>query len=135
MTFVIDTNIFVAALSRTSPHHWVIERLLSGKFGICYSNEMLLEYEEVLTLKYGEFVASNFLKALQELPNAKEVNIWYRWNIISDVDDNKFIDAAVAGGVHYIVSEDRHLRVLSSLDFPPITLLRIAEFKSLIIQP
>lgn len=134
MVFVIDTNIFVASLSRTSPHHWIIERLLKGAFEICYSNAVLLEYEEILTLKYGNFVAENFLKALQELPNAKEVNIWYHWNIISDPDDNKFIDVAVAGGVQYIVTEDRDFKILSTVDFPSITVLKINEFKSLIFS-
>lgn len=132
MVFVIDTNVFVASLSRTSPYHWVIESLLNEVFEICYSNEVLLEYEEVLTQKYGKIVAENFLKALQELPNAKEVNIWYRWSIISDPDDNKFIDAAVAGGVHYIVTEDRDFKILSTVDFPSINVLKINEFKAMI---
>lgn len=107
---------------------------MKGAFEICYSNAVLLEYEEILTLKYGNFVAENFLKALQELPNAKEVNIWYHWNIISDPDDNKFIDVAVAGGVQYIVTEDRDFKILSTVDFPSITVLKINEFKSLIFS-
>lgn len=129
MLFVLDTNIFVSALSATSPHHWVIDALLDEHFEICLSHEILLEYEEVLTRKYGTYVTTNFLKALQELPNAHNVEVYFQWRLLEDEDDNKFVDAAVAGGASFVVSEDRHFRKLVEVDFPQVGLMRLNDFK------
>ena len=129
MLFVLDTNIFVASLSLTSQHHWLIEALMDEHFEICVSHDILLEYEEVLTEKYGSAITSNFLKALQELPNVRPVEVYYQWNLLADEDDNKFVDAAVAGGAAFIVSEDRHFRRLAEVDFPKVELMRLDEFR------
>ena len=129
MLFVLDTNIFVSALSATSEHHGVIEALLAEDFELCVSHEILLEYEEVLTQKYGIKIADNFLKALQELPAVHKVEVYFKWNLLLDEDDNKFVDAAVAGGASFIVSEDRHFRRLAEFDFPKLELLRLTDFK------
>lgn len=129
MLFVLDTNIFVAALSLTSAHHWIIEALMLERFEICVSHEILLEYEEVLTEKYGSGISSNFLKALQEMPNVHSVEVYYQWNLLTDEDDNKFVDAAVAGGAAFIVSEDRHFRRLVEVGFPKVQLMRLDEFR------
>jgi putative PIN family toxin of toxin-antitoxin system len=129
MLFVLDTNILVASLSRTSEHHWIIEALLKEHFEICVSHNILLEYEEVLQRKYGLAITSNFLKALRELPNVRDVAVWYQWNLLSDENDNKFVDAAIAGGASFIVSEDRHFRKLEEVHFPKITLMRLDVFK------
>jgi len=129
MLFVLDTNIFVASLSLTSQHHWLIEALMDERFEICVSHDILLEYEEVLTEKYGSVITSNFLKALQELPNVRTVEVYFQWNLLADEDDNKFVDAAVAGGAAFIVSEDRHFRRLTEVDFPKVQLMRLDEFR------
>ena len=128
--FVIDTNIFVASLSSTSVYHWIIRALLKEQFILCISNEIQLEYEEVLIRKYGFEVATNFIKALEELPNVQKVDIHYKWDILPDADDNKFIDATVAGGASFLVSEDKHFRILYQIDFPKISLMRLAEFSA-----
>jgi len=130
MLFVVDTNIFVAALSAASPHHWIIEALLNEQFEIGISQDILLEYEEVLTRKYSPIAAVNFIKALKELPSAKLVEVYYNWNLLADPDDNKFVDAAVAGGALFIVSEDRHFRKLNEIDFPKVGLMRLVDFRN-----
>ena len=130
MLCVLDTNIFVAALSATSSEHWVIERLINEDFDLCISHEILLEYEEVLVYKYGLDVAHNFLRALEELPNVTKAEVYFQWNLLKDPDDNKFVDAAVASGASYIVSEDKDFRVLLQIEFPKVTLLRLADFKA-----
>jgi putative PIN family toxin of toxin-antitoxin system len=129
MLFVLDTNIFVASLSLTSKHHWVVEALVAERVEICISHEILLEYEEILTEKYGSVITSNFLKALQELPNVRPVEVHYQWNLLNDEDDNKFVDAAIAGGAAYIISEDRHFRRLAEVDFPKVELMRLDDFR------
>lgn len=130
MLLVVDTNIFVSALSAASPNHWIIEALLDEQFEICVSQDILLEYEEVLTRKYSPTAAVNFIKAIKELPAAKLVEVYYNWNLLTDPDDNKFVDAAVAGGALFIVSEDRHFRKLNEIDFPQVGLMRLVDFRN-----
>ena len=129
MLFVLGTNILVASLSLTSEHHWVIEALMGERFELCTSHEILLEYEEVLNRKYGPIITANFLKALQELPNVRQVDVHFHWHLLLDEDDNKFVDTAVAGGAAYIVSEDRHFRRLAEVEFPKVELMRLGDFK------
>ncbi len=131
MLVVLDTNVLVASLSASSPEHWVIQRLLHDDFHLCISHEILMEYEEVLTVKYGTEITRDFLQALEFLPNVKRIDVYFHWNLLDDPDDNKFVDSAVASGAKYIVSEDRHFRKLKNIHFPKITLLRLSEFKSL----
>jgi len=102
---------------------------LDEKFELCISHDILLEHEEVLIRKYGEFVASNFIKAIQELPTVHQVDIYFNWNLLDDPDDNKFVDVAVAGGAAFIVSEDRDFRKLLDTEFPKVGLMRLHEFE------
>ncbi len=101
---------------------------MDERFDICISHDIVLEYEEILTRKYGPVIATNFLKALQELPNVYNVEVYFRWNLLTDEDDNKFVDTAVAGGASYIVSEDRHFRRLAEADFPKVELMNLEDF-------
>jgi len=57
MKVVIDTNVLVAALSSKSIHHWLIQALLNEQFQLFVTDEILLEYEEILKSKYSETVA------------------------------------------------------------------------------
>jgi putative PIN family toxin of toxin-antitoxin system len=126
---VIDTNVLVSALSSKSQYHWLIEMLLDEKIELYVTEEILLEYEEVLKSKYSDRVASNFLLALRELPNVFYSQVYFRWNLISDPDDNKFVDCYVASGSQFLVSHDTHFSVLDSIDFPKVNVVSIDEFK------
>lgn len=130
MKVVIDTNVLVSALSSKSVHHWLIQALLNEQFQLFVTDEILLEYEEVLKSKYSETVAGNFLIALNELPNVYFAHVYFHWNLINgDPDDNKFIDCYVAAGALYLVTHDSHFSVLKSVLFPKVNLVTIDGFK------
>jgi predicted nucleic acid-binding protein len=59
----------------------------------------------------------------------RSVTVYFQWNLLSDADDDKFVDAAVAGSASYLVSEDCHLRRLAEVDFPKVALMRLEDFK------
>ena len=128
---VIDTNVLVSALSSKSPYHWLIKLLLNEELALYVTDEILLEYEEVLKAKYSDTVATNFLIALKELPNVYFTHIYFKWNLISDADDNKFVDCYVAASAEYLISHDAHFSVLKNITFPKINLVKIAEFETL----
>ena len=99
------------------------------------TDEILLEYEEVLKSKYSDTVAGNFLIALNELPNVYFVHVYFRWSlIIDDPDDNKFVDCYVAAGAYYLITHDSHFNILKSITFPKVNLLTIDEFKLILTK-
>lgn len=129
---VIDTNVLVSALSSKSIYHWLIELLLEEKFDLYITDEILFEYEEVLKAKYSELVATNFLTALKELPNVYFAHVYFRWNLISDPDDNKFVDCYVAAGANYLISHDSHFSILKKTAFPKVNIIRLQEFEDIL---
>jgi predicted nucleic acid-binding protein len=45
---------------------------------------------------------------------------------------NKFVDCALAFGADYLVTNDRHFRVLKNISFPSLTVLRMEEFMEIL---
>ena len=86
-----------------------------------------------MTLKYGEKSAQLFLTLLEELPNVHFIRTFYHFNLIEkDPDDNKFIDAAFATSARYLVSEDKHFKILKHLEYPQIDVISIEEFMKIL---
>jgi len=129
---VIDTNVLVASLSSKSIYHWLIKLLLNEKIELYVTDEIILEYEEILGTKYSGSVAANFLVALKELPNVHFTQIYFYWNLISDPDDNKFVDCYIAAGANYLLTHDSHFSILKSIEFPRINVINIHEFSEVI---
>jgi len=77
----------------------------------------------------GAEVAENTLKAIMNLVNIERVDLYYRWNLIRDADDNKFVDCAIATNAKFIVSHDKHFNILSSIGFPIVKVISAEEFQ------
>lgn len=133
MKLVIDCNILVICLTSRSPYHHIYKALVTGKFQLAVTNEILLEYEEIIEQKYGSATANAFITLLVELPNVHLFTTYYHWQlIIADPDDNKYCDCAIASQADYIVTEDRHFDGLKKIPFPKITTINIDDFSDLI---
>lgn len=129
MIVVIDTNTLLACIPKQAKTRWLFDALRRGAFRFAYSTEILEEYEEVLGAYYAPEVAENVIALLINQPNRIETNVVYRWNLITDdPDDNKFIDCGVAAHARYVITRDRHFRVLDDLGFPPIKRISPEEF-------
>jgi len=130
---VIDTNVLLVAISSKSEYHWIFKNLLNGSYELYISNEILMEYEEIISSKFNSEVAQDVLRALLMLPNVLQTAIYFKWNLISeDPDDNKFVDCAVSANVDYLVSNDNHFSILESIDFPKISIIKAKEFKDVL---
>ena len=71
----------------------------------------------------------------KSLSNVELVNPYYNWNLIpADPDDNKFVDAAVSGNVDYLVTNDKHFKVLKSIEFPPVNVITLEEFGRILTE-
>ena len=69
------------------------------------------------------------MQTFMRSPNVLRKDPYYRFRLIrQDEDDNKFVDCAIISGADYIVSEDSHFRILESIPFPKINVIRLDDF-------
>jgi len=129
---VIDTNCLIAILPSKSPYHKVWTDFLSRQLEICVSNEILLEYEEIISEKTSPAFAEAIIKTLINMPNFIRVYPTWRFGyIVTDPDDNKFVDCAICGRAELLISNDKHFNVLKDIEFPYVKVLRIQDFVQL----
>jgi putative PIN family toxin of toxin-antitoxin system len=129
---VIDTNCLIAILPSKSPYHKVWTDFLEQQLEICVSNEILMEYEEIISEKTSPAFAEAIIKTLINKPNFIRVYPTWRFGyIVTDPDDNKFVDCAICGRAELLVSNDKHFNVLKDIGFPYVKVLRIQDFVQL----
>lgn len=132
---VLDTNVLLVSISSRSQYHWLFQGLLQNQFQIVITNEILMEYEEIISNKYSVPVAKNVIRTLLLLPNVDKIDVFYNWSlIINDVDDNKFVDCTIAASVDYIVTNDRHFNILKKIEFPAVNVVNISQFQTLLYE-
>lgn len=96
---------------------------------LCITNEIIAEYVEMLSEKMTPEIATNVITAILARDNIKHVNPAFRFNMIeADPDDNKFVDCAIHANAKYIVSNDRHFKVLKEIPFPKVDVIDIDTF-------
>jgi rRNA-processing protein FCF1 len=61
MNIVLDTNCLLMSLSRRSAYYPVWRDFVDGKYTLCVTNEILAEYEEILTHAHSNFAESKRL--------------------------------------------------------------------------
>jgi putative PIN family toxin of toxin-antitoxin system len=129
LRIVLDTNVILISISSRSKYHWVFQSLLKSRYELFITNDILTEYEEIITAKFNATVAQNVIRALLLLPNVYRVEVFYQWKLIEDdPDDNKFVDCAIAANAHVIVTNDRHFRVLEGIGFPRVRVVGVEGF-------
>lgn len=129
MNIVLDTNCLLMSLSRKSRYYPIWHDFVTGKYTLCFTNEILTEYEEILTEKLGSAIANNVIKAILDLPNTQMVQIYYHLRLVTnDPDDNKFVDCAFKTNARFIVTQDRHFDVLKQVKYPIIDVIDIDDF-------
>jgi uncharacterized protein len=129
---VLDTNVFLVSLAPQYKYHWIYQYILAGKFELCLTTDILLEYEEVVSQRYGIERIDGMFNYLLLLPNISLYTPSFRWYLIeNDHDDDKFVDCYVTANADHLVGNDRHFNILNSLDFPKINLLKDEEFEEM----
>lgn len=130
---VLDTNVILRAISSKSALAILLDKLYEEAYEIVVSNEVLFEYEEKVTQFYGSRIAKTFLDFLVILPNTLRIEPFFRLGlIVNDLDDNKFADCAFCANAHYIVTDDKHFRIIKNTDFPKIPIIKADDFKKLL---
>lgn len=127
MCVVLDTNIFVSAVlgGRLGV---IIDEWKAGKFKLIVTDSIAHEYLDVINrpkfkIPKDEIIeATDYLLQIAEFVTPdEEISV-----IVADPTDNKFLEAAIAGKVNYIVSGDNHLLEFGS--FREIPIITAREF-------
>ncbi len=134
MRILLDTNCLLMIAPRFSRHRWLMDLILEGKIELVVTTEILNEYEEILGNYYSQEFASLFLKGLSNLPNTIRLNpIYFQWNLINlDFDDNKFVDAYIGSNADWIVTYDKHFKILDEISFPIVSYCNLEQFHALV---
>jgi putative PIN family toxin of toxin-antitoxin system len=124
MRVCLDTNVLVQLFGRNAVARPIRDALLTGQIEWAVSNEILLEYEEAITMLSGPArweQIERFLAALFQLHGTVLfTEPHFRFAVItSDPDDNKFSDCAIAAAADYLITLDRHFDVLAASGYKP----------------
>lgn len=98
---------------------------------LCFTNDILLEYEEVLSRKRNVELAKLVVEILVLMPNVVRVERYFAFGLPSkDPDDQKFTDCAIACGASFLVTEDRDFDEVKKIPFPPVNVVSAGEFRA-----
>jgi putative PIN family toxin of toxin-antitoxin system len=113
---VIDTNVFISAILWKGTPQKVLEKWSQGKFKLIVSNEIVLEYEEILNrlLNHSQQITHRAIETVRL--HAEYVQpISLPKPICRDPDDDIFIGTALSAKADYIVSGDKDLLSLKEI--------------------
>jgi putative PIN family toxin of toxin-antitoxin system len=115
-TIVIDTNVIVSGLHSSRGYAYQLLRLVgTGRFDICLSVALLLEYEDVLTRNLKTLRLTQ--QAIEDVLDyhasvAHQPRLFFLWRpYLSDPKDDLVLELAVNGSCDSIVTfNQRHFR-------------------------
>lgn len=126
---VLDTNCLLQSLPSKSPYHKIWDEILNGNIQLCVNTEILDEYEEILSIKSSPAIARNVVEAIARLSTTVFQEVYMHFNlIVEDVDDNKFVDCAIASNAEYVVTNDAHFNILKEIPWPQVSTICIQDF-------
>ncbi|OHD78965.1 MAG: putative toxin-antitoxin system toxin component, PIN family [Spirochaetes bacterium RIFOXYB1_FULL_32_8] len=135
LKIVLDTNILLVSISRKSEYHWIFDKFIKNEFYLCISNDILSEYEEIMSLKLPSALKQYVLDIIAVSESVLFTNNFYKWKFItSDPDDNKFVDCAITSNADYLVTNDSDFKIIKKIDFPKVHILNYKEFKELMVD-
>ncbi len=134
MNIVLDTNVLLQVAFTEKTPRVVWDKLLAGEYILCVTEDILYEYQEkVIDCFHNEQLANALINILLNSKYVKRIETYFRYNLIkADVDDNKFVDCALACNAKFIVSEDSHFDELEKIDFPQVDVIGLKEFISIL---
>ncbi|MFN9321185.1 MAG: putative toxin-antitoxin system toxin component, PIN family [Chitinophagales bacterium] len=113
MKVVVDTNNLLESINRKRPAYNLYLVFQELKFDWVISNEIYLEYREVLTKFYSEDTAEYVLCRPLNSTNVVFQEPYFKWDLIQiDSSDNKFVDLAISSNDDYLVTNDKHFHIL-----------------------
>lgn len=126
-SIVIDTNVFLSAIVFGGQPRKLINLIADDALTLVTAEELVTELRRVITSKFLEFIAD--LKKIEKLLESDAT--WVRLGGVTiavsrDSDDDKFIEVAVLGNCHYIISGDKDLLDIKLYD--SVKIVSVSEF-------
>lgn len=78
MLIALNANVLLIALPKLSPYRPIFDALQHGTLDLAVSNEILLEYTEIIERQLNSSIANNLLRLILNLPTLKIVNIYFK---------------------------------------------------------
>ena len=128
---VLDTNVLLVSISSKSKLHWIFKNLLENKFILCVTTDILAEYAEIIEVHMGSLASKNALGLIENLPNVEFVTNYYKFNLLKDEDDNKFVDCYISSNANVLVTHDSDFNSLKNIDFPKVIISDTIAFKKM----
>ena len=118
MRAVLDTNVLISGVIATGVPHKLLIKGFDQEYQIVVSVETLTEFRDTL-LKYPDRFHMSEAEVQQEVETVRYFAEFVEPDeeitaVQPDPDDDKFLEAAVAGAVDYLVSGDTHLLDIKS---------------------
>jgi len=118
MRAVLDTNVLISAVISTGIPHEIVVAGYEGEYQIVVSVATLAEFRDTLR-KYPDRFGLNENEIRTEVETLGHFSEFVKPTediaaVDADPDDDKFLEAAVAGDAAYLVSGDQHLLALGS---------------------
>ena len=125
---VLDTNVLLVSISSKSKLHWIFKNLLEGNYILCVTTDILAEYAEIIEIHMGVLASENALGVLENLPNVEFITNYYKFKLLKDEDDNKFVDCCISANADFIVTHDTDFNLLKKIDFPKVSVKNTSAF-------
>lgn len=126
---VLDTNCLIQSIPSKSPYGKVWKSFFDGTNQLCVTTAILEEYEEMLRLLTNEDIAMKTIHLIVGNMNTMFFTPYYHFDlIVSDPDDNKFVDCAVAANAKFLVTEDKHFNIVKQCKFPHVDIISLDDF-------
>ncbi len=124
MVACFDTNVLLPMLGLRHPLGAILDAWVDGRFHWAVTNEILTEYEEIVSPRIGRDRWNDFILLLElgedQNQNLLRIHPSFRFNVVkTDPDDNKFVDCAVTADADWLVTYDRHFDVLKNAGYRP----------------
>jgi uncharacterized protein len=133
MRVVIDTNCLIASVPKSGEGFWLYLAFRDKSFIWVVSTEILNEYFEKLSEFYSPETAEVVLTVLLSSPNTELSEPYFSYDLITkDPDDNKFANLAISTNARYLVSNDKHFNIFKTIEFPPLDVIKMHEFKEVL---
>ena len=133
MKIVLDTNILLVSVHLKSQYRTIYNALRENKYQLIVSNAVLTEYYELLAKFYSNTFAEVVIDEILNLDHVILQEPYFKFELISlDPDDNKFVDLAICSNSDFIVTQDKHYKILEDIKFPQVQTLNINKFIDLI---
>ena len=132
MKVVLDTNIFISGIFWTGVSNKILRLWKKNIFQLVTSKEIIEEFIKVMKdfkIRLSKDIINEWVNLI--LQNSILVKPKEKLNILVDIKDNMFLEAALEGNANYIITQDKH--ILKLREFKNIRIIKTDDFIKIIL--